>query len=106
VTEKRPTLELAAGLGCGRVLDTWKRPTVVVVVVVVVVEEEEEVERQDGPAGGQEVAPSIESLWTPLDRAEEPCRVFSGLDSGDEEEDEEEVEDGVTEEEETTLEAS
>lgn len=96
MTEKRPTLELAAGLGCGRVLDTWKRPTVV----------EVEVARQDGSAGGQGLAPSIESLWTPLDRAEEPCRVFSGLDSGDEEEDEEEVEDGVTEEEETTLEAS
>ena len=97
MTEKRPTLELAAG-GCTRVLDTWKRPTVVVVVEVE--------ERRDGSAARQEPRSVQSPLWTPRDRGEEPCTVFSGLDREEEEEEEQEVEDGVTEEEETVMAAS
>lgn len=94
MTEKRPTLALEVGSDMSLVLaDTWKRP--------IVVEGSAEPMVTHG-------APFTSFSQTPLARADERWRVFSGLEGEDEDEDdeEEEVEDGVREEEETMLDGS
>lgn len=93
MTEKRPTLALEVGSDMSLVLvDTWKRP--------IVAEGSAEPVVTHG-------APFTSASQTPLARADERWRVFSGLEGEDEDEDdEEEVEDGVREEEETMLDGS
>lgn len=93
VTEKRPTLEPALDSDVAFVLvDTWKRPMVV--------------DWLEGAALIDEApfTASVSQMF--LDREEDRCRVFSGLEGeeDDVDEDEEEVEEGVSEEEDTMLE--